>query len=136
MYVGGARFATIFAHVSGAQHRMVRQTEPLRHRRKKSLREDQPGRSGIAQMICRNEKRQHRRHDALVEVVGEVAGGKQSYRFVIGRLGMLRVGRYFGRGTHEPLYLAEDRDRKQPPQKPRRALTVRTRGQLVLRIAL
>ena len=106
----------------------------LSHRRKKRLREDQPGRGGIAQMICRDEKRQHRRHDTLVEVVGEVAAGKQSYRPVIGRLGLVRVGRYFGCGTHESLYLAEDRDRKQPPQKPRGALTVRTCGQLVLRM--
>jgi hypothetical protein len=64
-----------------------------------------------------------------------VAGGKQSYRFVIGPFGLLRVGRYFGRGTHESLYLAEDRDRKQPPEKLRLASPVRIRGQLVLRAA-
>src|SRR6185437_9534810 len=53
-------------------------------------------------MICRDKKWQHRRHRALIEVVGEVARGKQSYRFVISLFGLRRIGRYIGHGAHGP----------------------------------
>ena len=106
----------------------------LRHRRKKRLCEHQPRRRGVAQMIGRDKKRQHGRHYALIDVVGEMAGGKQCDRFVVGRFSLGRGGRYFGRGTHESLYLAEDRDSGKRTH-PRSARPVRIRNELVLRPA-